>query len=334
MYFSCIKCGQLKKIPDSVYGKSAKCPKCGTVQELNGMIDLKKYTFNYSCSCGFNRTLAPNHFGKSSKCPKCNSINTVNYIYTDDNNDAAANDYSENKNVKQERDIEKQEINEPQKTVSPENNSNVADKRELLDILKQTIKSFDAISAGSDSPAEPISKKKQSINELFEWFLILCLSVLAYIRTSPPSFMFFLSCIQSVEFLWFILKAVLLGLAVSFVIFFIAACGQFNLSNKLKRNIFEVASLCSIIFLILFGYNFVERSIERTSIKTISEKYQNTYEVSPKSIERIKDGYYRGIAVLTSSTNKYTIKYASYVDVKNKKNPNIIYTKWNDSNLE
>ena len=221
-----------------------------------------------------------------------------------------------------------------EKQFFPKKKSNIADKRELLDILKQTLKSFDAISSGSDSSAEQISKKKQFTSELFYWCIVLCLSVLAYIMTSPPSFMFFLNCILSVEFLWFVLKAVLFGLAVSFVIFFIAVCGQFNFSNKLKRNIFETASLCSIILLILFGYNFVERSIERTAIKTISEKYQNSYEVSAKSIERVKDCYYRGLAVVTSPTNKYTIGYASYVDVNNKKNPNMIYTKWNDSNLK
>jgi phage FluMu protein Com len=330
MYFSCIKCGHLKVIPDSVYGKSAKCPECGTVQTLSGAFDPKQYEFNYSCDCGFSRKVPIKYFGKNLKCPKCSTVNKVGYSYKKIIQNTATDNRLEETAAGQTKghpDINKQPgvINDKLKD---------ADQRDLFDILKQALQSFDAIGSNKNSSETPTSKKKQSTNELVDGFLAFSLVALAYIMTSPPSFIFFIKCILSVELLLFLLKAVALGFACTFVIFFIAACGRFNFSQKLNRNIFEATTFCIIALLLLFGYNFVNRSIERTSVQTISEKYKDGYEVSPGSIEKVKDGYYRGLAVISSSTNKYTIKYVAYINPSSKKDPETIYTKWYDPNLK
>lgn len=330
MYFSCIKCGHLKVVPDSVCGKSAKCPKCGTVQTLSGAFDPKQYEFNYSCDCGFNKIVPIKYFGKNLKCPKCSTVNKVVYSYKKIIQNTATDNRLEETAAGQTNghpDINKQSgvINDKSKD---------ADQRDLFDILKQALQSFDARGSNKNSSETPTSKKKQSTNELVDGFLAFSLVALAYIMTSPPSFIFFIKCILSVELLLFLLKAVALGFACTFVIFFIAACGRFNFSQKLNRNIFEATTFCIIALLLLFGYNFVNRSIERTSIQTISERYKDGYEVSPGSIEKVKDGYYRGLAVISSPTNKYTIKYVAYINPSSKKDPETIYTKWYDPNLK
>lgn len=332
MYFSCIKCGHLKVIPDSVYGKSAKCPECGTVQTLSGAFDPKQYEFNYSCTCGFSKIVPIKYFGKNLKCPKCSTVNKVGYNYKKLIQNTAPDNRLEETAAEQINGRPEKSINKEADTINGKSKN--VDQRDLLDILKQTLHSFDAIGSNKNNPEAPASKKKQSYNELVDGCLAFSLVALAYIMTSPPSFIFFIKCILSVEFLLFLLKSVVLGFACTFVIFFIAECGRFNFSQKLNRNIFETTTFCMIALLLLFGYNFVNRSIERTSIKTISERYKDEYEVSPGSIEKVKDGYYRGFAVISSSTNKYTIKYVAYINPSSKKDPETIYTKWYDPNLK